>query len=159
VSEEVKISDLKDSGTRQSFTSGAVRDAQGGKGRYDLIPPTPIFLLARVYEMGAAKYASRNWEKGMPIEKFVDCAKRHLEKYQMGLRDEPHLSQALWNIVGALWMAVMIHLGLRDKSFNDLPNHVGDISWQGQENVEGWDAPPLSLSEIESLKSYGLERK
>jgi len=153
--------DLKDSGTRREFTGGAVRDAEGGKGRYDLIPSIPIFFLARVYEMGAKKYADRNWEKGMPINVFVDCAKRHLDKYQMGLRDEPHLSQALWNIVGALFMAAMVHLGLRDTSFNNLPNHVGEHTWKGQEQnktIKEWKAPPLSPMEIKSLETFGLTR-
>lgn len=159
MSDEVKINEFKDSGTRQQFGQGAVRDAATGKGRFDLVPQAPIFLLARVYEMGAAKYASRNWEKGMPIGKMIDCAQRHLAKYQMGLRDEPHLSQALWNIVGALWMAGMVHFGLRDKTYNDLANHVGDVAWKGQEKVEGFDAPPLSPSEIVSLETFGMRKQ
>lgn len=159
MSDEIKINEFKDSGTRTQFGTGAVRDAATGKGRFDLVPTAPIFLLARVYEMGAAKYASRNWEKGMPIGKFIDCAERHLGKYKMGLRDEPHLSQALWNIVGALWMAGMVHFGLRSAEYNDLPNQVGDVAWKGQEKIEGAEAPPLSPSEIASLESFGMKKQ
>ena len=36
MSEERKI---LDSGERRQFASGAVRDIQEGKGRYDLLPP------------------------------------------------------------------------------------------------------------------------
>ena len=33
---------LKDSGTRQEFASGAVRDQQTGKGRFDLLTPAAL---------------------------------------------------------------------------------------------------------------------
>ena len=38
---------IKDSGARQSFDTGAVRDIQAGKGRFELITP---FMLAKVHE-------------------------------------------------------------------------------------------------------------
>ena len=34
------------------------------KERFDLIPPKPLFELARTYTHGAAKYGDRNWEEG-----------------------------------------------------------------------------------------------
>lgn len=37
---------IEDSGERQEFDTGAVRDIQEGKGRYDLIPPEPLMRLA-----------------------------------------------------------------------------------------------------------------
>ena len=37
----------------------------GGKLRYDLIPPRALEALAYVYTIGAAKYSDRNWEKGI----------------------------------------------------------------------------------------------
>lgn len=156
----VERSVLKDSGTRQGFESGAVRDAQQKKGAFHLVPEVVIFLLARIYEEGAKKYAARNWEKGMPISVYINSAQRHLAKYKMGMRDEPHLSQALWNVAGALWTAVMVHLGLRDPKLNDMPSHVGSLAWKGYEDGrDGWEAPPLSPSEVDSLKAFGLDRK
>ena len=52
--------ELKDSGDRQVFDSGAQRDRQGGKGRYDLISPYAVERLAIILERGAKKYNERN---------------------------------------------------------------------------------------------------
>lgn len=41
------MAELKDSGTRRKFESGAVRDIQEGKGRCDLLP---LFMVARYLE-------------------------------------------------------------------------------------------------------------
>ena len=62
--------EIKDSGDRHEFASGAVRDMQEGKGRCDLLPPAAILRLARHFEAGAKKYGERNWEKGIPINSF-----------------------------------------------------------------------------------------
>ena len=47
--------DLYDSGTRQEFTTGSVRDAKSGKGRYDLLPVESMRRIAVLFEKGAAK--------------------------------------------------------------------------------------------------------
>ena len=158
-------SELKDSGTRQNFSTGAVRDAQENKGMFHLLPYVAVFLLARIYEMGAKKYAARNWEKGMPISRYIDSAQRHLAKYMIGMRDEPHLSMAAWNIIGALHTAVQVYLGRLPAEFNDLPNHVGESAWKDQPYWNGnetqaepfpqtWAAPPLSPNEVSSVKGF-----
>lgn len=89
---------MEDSGERQDWTTGAVRDKREGKGRYDLISPFALARLARTLEEGAKKYADRNWEKGIPQERFLDSALRHLIQYMAGDTGEDHLSQAFWNI-------------------------------------------------------------
>ena len=61
----------KDSGKKQEFSTGAHRDSNIGKGRYDLIPPISLKRLADVYERGADKYGARNWEKGMHEHAFL----------------------------------------------------------------------------------------
>jgi hypothetical protein len=115
---------LKDSGTRQEFKSGAVRDVQGGKGRYDLLPSAGIFAVARVFEEGAKKYLPRNYEKGIPLSRFIDSALRHLFKHLEGFRDEPHMAQTLWNCLAYIHTATMIERGLLPEELNDLPNHL-----------------------------------
>jgi len=120
------VGTFKDSGDRQQFSTGAVRDASRAKGRFDLLPPFALALVACIFEDGSLKYAARNWEGGIPVGRFVDSAMRHLEKYQAGLRDEPHLSMAAWNVLCALWTACMVRLGLRDAALFDLPNHIGN---------------------------------
>lgn len=89
---------VQDSGVREAQESGAVRDTREGKGRYDLISPFALRRLAIHYQNGAAKYADRNWEKGMAVSRFLDSAKRHLESYHMGDTSEDHLAAAAWNI-------------------------------------------------------------
>lgn len=54
------------------------RKDDSGKARMDLIPPEAMFALADILGYGAAKYASRNWEKGMPWGRVFAAAMRHL---------------------------------------------------------------------------------
>jgi len=94
--------ELKDSGEREEFVTGARRDTRVGKGRYDLLQPRALGRVARVAEKGAVKYGDRNWEKGMPEGRLLDSAFRHLFQYQSGMRDEDHLGQAVWNLLSAM---------------------------------------------------------
>jgi len=95
---------IKNSGTRREFDTGAVRDIEVGKGRYDLLPWDAIHELALHCEQGAIKYGERNCEKGIPMSSLIDSAIRHLSKYMQGHKDEPHLRDAAWNIMVAIWM-------------------------------------------------------
>lgn len=114
-------SPLKDSGSRQQFNSGAVRDNGKGKGRFDLLSTQMLFRLARHYENGALKYEPRNFEKGMPISRCVDAAMRHLIKYLAGWNDEDHLAAVCWNIA-----AIMLYEE-RMPELMDLPERSDDI--------------------------------
>lgn len=113
---------LKDSGNRESFDSGAVRDTRSGKGRFDLISPIALRALAQVYERGSDKYGDHNWTKGMPLSRFIDSAERHINDYKAGLRDEDHLAQAAWNLLAAK------HFEVLRPDLNDLPRFVE--SWR-----------------------------
>lgn len=96
--------DCKDSGIRQEFDTGAVRDTQEGKGRFDLISPIGERRLARRYEQGAKKYGDRNWQKGIPISRCLGSAKRHISQYFAGDTSEDHLAAAAWNLFTAMDM-------------------------------------------------------
>jgi hypothetical protein len=132
-------SELKDSGTRQQFSSGAVRDAQARKGRFDLMSNWALYAYSWIMEAGALKYADRNWEKGMPISRYIESAQRHLAKYVMGFRDEPHLWQALWNVANAIHTQILVYIGVYPTEYYDLPNHVDNLG------------PPI-LSEFEAQR-------
>jgi hypothetical protein len=119
------MADLKDSGTRQEFKTGAVRDTAGNKPLLELIPEWASFAYGWVLEAGMRKYSARNWEKGMPISRYISSAKRHLAAYSLGFRDEPHLWQAFWNIGGAIHTQILVYLGVYPAEFYDLPNHIG----------------------------------
>jgi len=54
--------EMKDSGQRQTFESGAVRDSDDDKLRPELISPFAMERLAEWLKIGALKYAPRNWE-------------------------------------------------------------------------------------------------
>lgn len=98
----MRMTVLPDSGQREQFSTGAVRDIQTGKGRYDLITPYGLQRLALHYERGAAKYADRNWEKGIPVSRCFSSAVRHLFQYLAGDRSEDHLAAAAWNIMAIM---------------------------------------------------------
>ena len=95
---------LKDSGERRAFESGAVRDMAEGKGLMVVMPAAAILRLSKHYEHGAKKYGKYNWQKGIPVDSFLDSALRHIMKYLDGWDDEDHLAAAAFNILGAMEM-------------------------------------------------------
>ena len=139
--------EIKDSGARRSFESGAVRDVEVGKGRCDLMPLEVVgsslnsmvllhihkymdtknvdalyealdyfleetnfggkydmFLeVSKHFEEGALKYGENNWQKGIPINSYIDSAVRHYLKYKAGWDDEPHNRAFVWNVICCIW--------------------------------------------------------
>lgn len=65
-----------------SETGGRRKNA--GKLRADLVPASWDEALAAVLTKGAAKYADRNWEKGMEFGVCLGSLKRHLIKFMKG---------------------------------------------------------------------------
>lgn len=118
------FNEVKDSGKRQQFPTGSVRDIQVGKGRYDLISPIVLSRLAKHYENGSAKYGDRNWEKGQPLGRYVDSAFRHLNKFLEGHRDEDHPAAVIWNVGALIHTEEMIRRGALPSNLNDLPDYV-----------------------------------
>ena len=58
---------IKDSGEKQRvFSTGAVRDADDGKGRMDLLPWAAILEVSKHCQRGAAHYGEHNIDKGIP---------------------------------------------------------------------------------------------
>jgi hypothetical protein len=119
-----KFESVKDSGERRQFSTGAVRDIQSGKGRYDLLSPLAIRRIAKHYENGARKYGDRNWEKGIPQNSFIDSAIRHCFNALEGLKDEDHVAAAAWNVIAMLHQEEMVERGLLPKELMNLPSYV-----------------------------------
>ena len=115
-------SGLKDSGEREHFDTGAVREPNLGRGRYDLISPIALRALAIHYEKGATKYSERNWEKGLPLSRHLNSALRHLQDFLDGDRSEDHLSACAWNCFCITHIQQKIKTGELPQSLNDLPN-------------------------------------
>ena len=59
--------------------------------------------LAIHFEEGCNKYGERNWEKGIPEERYIDSAIRHYLKYLRGDNDERHDRALVWNICCLIW--------------------------------------------------------
>ena len=124
-----KFTKVKDSGKRQEFKTGAVRDIQEGKGRYDLISPIALERLAKHYENGAKKYGPHNWQKGMPLSRYLDSLIRHAYKLLRGWEDEDHAAAIAWNAFAFMHTKEMIDRG-------KLPKELDDIIRYGDEPKE-----------------------
>lgn len=155
---------IKDSGKREEFKSGAVRDSQEGRGRCDLLPldclvgeygedpvllsiyqfqrdnalesienaikffeadafeneETAILELSIHYQDGAAKYGDNNWQKGLPVSRYLSSAIRHYLKFRRGDQDEPHDRAVLWNLTAVIWTC------LHKPELNDYATKVSD---------------------------------
>jgi hypothetical protein len=65
----------------------------GAKGkklaRFDLIPAYPLWELARLYGVGASKYADRNWERGFLWSLAFAAMQRHAWLFWSGESLDP----------------------------------------------------------------------
>lgn len=98
----MKEYELQDGGEREKFESGAMREPENGKLRYDLIPPDPLRRLALNMTKGAEKYGEHNWNKGMPSSRMLSAAMRHLELARAGDKSEDHWAALVFNIFGIM---------------------------------------------------------
>jgi hypothetical protein len=119
-----EFKEVKDSGKREDFSTGSKRDTRIGKGRFDLISPIAEERLAKHYENGAVKYGDRNWEKGQPLSRYLDSAKRHMNKLIQGYKDEDHAIAIVWNVMAFVHTEELIERGLLPKELNDMPNYL-----------------------------------
>jgi len=104
---------IKDSGKRESFASGMVRDTATDKVTYSLIMDGPMFSRWAVHlTNGAKKYAARNWmlASGQPeLDRFRESALRHFIQWFRGDRDEDHAAAVYFNINGAEYVEEKIN--------------------------------------------------
>lgn len=110
----------KDSGQREAFATGMVRDLRDGKGRFDLLPTRALRRVAQVYERGAKKYGDSNWRKGAPFSRFLDSGIRHTMQALEGNQDEDHLAQAIFNLLAVIELQELIKEGKHDPKLNDI---------------------------------------
>ena len=109
---------VKDSGQRDAFAGGMVRDTAVGKLRPDLVRDGPMFLRwVKLMTAGALKYAARNWMLATGQAEFdrgLESADRHFNtwytyrKYGINIEDpdnptheplkEDHAAAVFFNI-------------------------------------------------------------
>jgi len=84
-----------ENGGKQSFVSA----------RFDCIPPVVLRLLAQCLGFGARKYGKDNWKN---IEQWdhLNHAMNHINEWNRGDRNEPHLVNAMARLTFALSQAV-----------------------------------------------------
>jgi hypothetical protein len=93
---------MNDTGERMTYENGGMREPSTGKGAYELVSPFALDRIAVWYELGARKYADRNWEKGIPFGRLIQSAFRHLIRWMQGRRDEDHLAAVCWNVMAMM---------------------------------------------------------
>lgn len=116
----VTASGLPDSGRRESFDTGAVRDDAGDKPRPDLISPFFLERLGEHMRKGAIKYDEWNWAKGIPNSRCYASLMRHLTKFSQGLRDEDHLAAAAFNLMAIIHNEEVAKRGVKLTELNGL---------------------------------------
>lgn len=114
----------KDSGARQEFSTGSVRDTTEGKGSFVSISPHMLARLAQLMERGAQKYGLFNWQKGQPMSRVVDSAMRHLNQVRLGDRTEDHASAVIFNIMALIHFEEEIAAGRLPTELDDLPRYI-----------------------------------
>lgn len=74
-------------------------------GEGNMFPDGATMLLevAKHFEEGAKKYGENNWQKGIPVNCYIDSAVRHYIEWQRGDKDEPHDRAFVWNLMCCIW--------------------------------------------------------
>lgn len=96
--------ETKDSGAREEYDSGMVRDTQEGKPRYDLLDRAFLRRWAELMARGADKYGEDNWRNANSqdeLRRFEASATRHLFQWLDGDRDEDHAAAVAFNLAAA----------------------------------------------------------
>lgn len=95
---------VKDSGAREQYASGMVRDTQENKPDYTLLDANFLKRWAIHMMLGAKKYGRDNWRKANSLEewlRFKASAFRHHMDWQMGKKDEDHAVATAFNMAAA----------------------------------------------------------
>ncbi len=104
--------EVLDSGKREEFDSGMVRDTAEGKILWHLVADGPMLeRYAQHLTTGAQKYTARNWMKatgGAEMERFAESAYRHFMQWYNGDDDEDHASATWFNINGFEYVAALL---------------------------------------------------
>ncbi len=80
--------------------------------------PFAMERIGWVFSKGAERYGQRNWEKGMPLSRYLASAERHLMQFKQGDLSEDHLAQAVWNLC-----AILHHQEVGPPGLDDLPHY------------------------------------
>ena len=116
---------MRDSGKREAFETGAVRDSQDGKSRPDLISPFALDRVGHWLALGAEKYGPHNWQKGMDFSRVTASLFRHLVAFMKRDDTEDNLAAIIANASFLIAYEELIKRGLLPESLDDLPKYNG----------------------------------
>lgn len=106
---------VKDSGKRQEYKSGMVRDLQTGKPRYDLCYLPLLTDWAYLMAGGAEKYGENNWLHADSLEefnRFKASAWRHFIQFMNGEMDEAHHAAVLFNLGAIMYLQKKLNIDI-----------------------------------------------
>jgi hypothetical protein len=84
--------------TKRIFQSGSQRDDDSNKPLVNHLTAYTRLRFGYLLREGANKYGKNNWQKGQPTETALESLHRHLAKYEIGDRNEDHLSAIIFNV-------------------------------------------------------------
>jgi hypothetical protein len=84
--------------TKRIFESGSQRDDDSNKPLVNHLTAYLRLRFGYLLRAGANKYGKNNWQKGQPTETALESLHRHLAKYELGDRNEDHLSAIIFNV-------------------------------------------------------------
>lgn len=108
-------------GVKQPDINAEGRKDDTGKLPYDLIAPEFLAGTAEILAFGAAKYAPRNWEKGMAWSRPFSALMRHMWAWWAGEKLDPETGKShLWHACCCLMFLVAYEQ--RSTGTDDRPN-------------------------------------
>ena len=123
---------VKDSGKREEFPTGAMRDTQDGKPVFGLLPVYALSRVARHFANGRTKYrpekrdgeriAIENWRRGMDTARTMESLLRHAFAYLEGHCDEDHLAAVIFNALVIIETEEMVRRGFLPPTLLTLPD-------------------------------------
>ena len=84
---------------KRVFESGSQRDDDSDKPLVNHLDPYLRLRFGYLLRMGGNRYGKGNWRLGQPTETALESLHRHLAKYEMGCREEDHLSAIIFNVM------------------------------------------------------------
>lgn len=120
----------KDSGERQDYPTGMIRDLQNGKPRFDLCcaldqkyNESLIGRWAELMGRGAEKYGIRNWELSSTLEEFQRFKAslcRHFWQFIQGEEDEDHAAAICFNLNAMLRLMDKLNIKANEEKRNGI---------------------------------------
>ena len=115
-----ELTRLPNSGQHAEYDTGAIRDSKIGNGIPSLMPIEALRVAAKRFEDGAIHYGTNNWQKGIPLSRYVDSLYRHLWQWMEDEKDEDHGGAIIWNVMCMIQTKKWIEQGKLPRDLNDL---------------------------------------